>query len=764
MRSTQTIRPGVAWLCFLFGILVAGCDEVSLVPTSTRQATADPSPPAKVTEEPEEIPVDAHVANLPFSDSFDDPMSGWPTGDASGGSLRYANDAYAILAREPGVAVQGTAGIHFSDVAIDVQTSQVAAGPADNNDYGVGCRVQPDGSGYYLLISGDGLYTSQRLENSEFQALVEWTPSDAIRTGDAENHVQVLCEGAWLTLMVNGVTLASVKDTRFTEGDIGLTATTYEEAPTEIHFDDLQATPLSEPTAASLAPAFSDAFDDPTSGWERGEWEDGSVGIEDGAYVVRATTSGVPMWGVAGQAFDDLTIEVTAEQVAAGPESNNEYGVGCRIQADSSGYYLLISGDGYATIRRVTEEEWVSLIPWTLSSAIIQGNAANRLRVTCRGPRLVLSVNGIQVAEAFDDRFTSGDIALEAASYEQAAAEIHFDELMVTSSDDQASAAESHGPSRPSTPILRDDFEDVNSGWESDEWDAGSVGYAGGVYRVVAHEPATLMWGVAGQQMQDGVIRLVASQVAAGPSDNNGYGVGCRIQADGSGYYLLVSGDGYAAIIRRDGDSFVDLAAWAEAPSVRTGDATNQLQATCDGPQIALSANETPLLAVEDSTYTSGDLALVAVTYEDTATEVHFDNLTVTAPAALEAPLALSSPALSRYIVPAQIEQALFDTLADYDLAGLEIRASVDEVVIAFEQPDDLSIARTELFYLSLLDHALLHAPFVDSVRLIVKLNSEPVIGVQADAATLGRWQRGEIGLETMLGSLDLVVPETPPR
>jgi len=37
-------------------------------------------------------------------------------------------------------------------------------------------------------------------------------------------------------------------------------------------------------------------------------------------------------------------------------------------------------------------------------------------------------------------------------------------------------------------------------------------------------------------------------------------------------------------------------------------------------------------VGVEDSTYAQGDLALTATTYEDVATEVHFDNLTVRTP------------------------------------------------------------------------------------------------------------------------------------
>jgi len=53
---------------------------------------------------------------------------------------------------------------------------------------------------------------------------------------------QATCKGDDLSLRVNGELLASVKDTQYKSGDIGLTATSYEEASTEIRFDNIVVT------------------------------------------------------------------------------------------------------------------------------------------------------------------------------------------------------------------------------------------------------------------------------------------------------------------------------------------------------------------------------------------------------------------------------------------------------------------------------------------------------------------------------------------
>jgi hypothetical protein len=50
-----------------------------------------------------------------------------------------------------------------------------------------------------------------------------------------------VCDGSTLTLFVNGQRLATAEDGTFTTGDIALTATSYEDGPTEVHFDNLTA-------------------------------------------------------------------------------------------------------------------------------------------------------------------------------------------------------------------------------------------------------------------------------------------------------------------------------------------------------------------------------------------------------------------------------------------------------------------------------------------------------------------------------------------
>jgi hypothetical protein len=190
----------------------------------------------------------------------------------------------------------------------------------------------------------------------------------------------------------------------------------------------------SKPSPTPENVVFRDDFSDTGSGWEDGDWDDGSVGYKDGAYFVTSTVTEVSMWGKANRTFDNVVIEVDATQVSAGPNSNNAYGVVCREQGDGGGYYLRISGDGYYSIARAevgVGEGWAPLVDWTESNAIKQGNATNHIRAVCNGSTLELHVNGEHLATAEDSTFTTGDIAFAATSYESEATEIHFDNLVV---------------------------------------------------------------------------------------------------------------------------------------------------------------------------------------------------------------------------------------------------------------------------------------------------------------------------------------------
>jgi hypothetical protein len=184
--------------------------------------------------------VDDRPDTFKLSDGFSDDNSGWEIGSFDGGEIGYTQGKYIVSSIGSGSTMWGSAGRSFEDVIIDVDTEQISAPSNNNNDYGIICRLQRDGGGYYGLISGDGFYAILRESGGDsYEILVDWKDSNHIRQGNSQNQLGLSCMGSKISLFVNGQLLAETSDNMYDSGDIGFTATSYEQEGTEVHFDNV---------------------------------------------------------------------------------------------------------------------------------------------------------------------------------------------------------------------------------------------------------------------------------------------------------------------------------------------------------------------------------------------------------------------------------------------------------------------------------------------------------------------------------------------
>jgi len=100
------------------------------------------SPPAAATPRPTNTSM-PETGNILFRDDFSDSGSGWEVGDYEGGSVGYKDGVYFVTSLGNGSTMWGTANRSFDDLIIEVDATQVSAGPDNNNDYGVVCRELP---------------------------------------------------------------------------------------------------------------------------------------------------------------------------------------------------------------------------------------------------------------------------------------------------------------------------------------------------------------------------------------------------------------------------------------------------------------------------------------------------------------------------------------------------------------------------------------------------------------------------------------------
>jgi len=178
---------------------------------------------------------------LPWMDTFSSAASGWKTETDASAEVGYHDGAMRILVNAADLSAWTWANRRFSSFRLIVDATQVS-GP-DDNEYGVQVRMQDNEQFYRFSISGDGYYQVIKRYPGGWELLSqEWVKSDAINLGAATNRIEVVCQGQWMTFIVNGVELIQVEDEDYYVGDIGLYAGSFADAGTgvEVQFDNLR--------------------------------------------------------------------------------------------------------------------------------------------------------------------------------------------------------------------------------------------------------------------------------------------------------------------------------------------------------------------------------------------------------------------------------------------------------------------------------------------------------------------------------------------
>jgi len=180
--------------------------------------------------------------------------------------------------------------------------------------------------------------------------------------------------------------------------------------------------------------------------------------------------------------------------------------------------------------------------------------------------------------------------------------------------------------------LFQDDFSSTSSGWDRVNDSDGITDYSNGVYRIWVNNTYTDIWANLGVNFTDTIIEVEATKV--GGTDDNNFGIICRYQNNSNFYFFNISSDGFYGIGKVvDGNQTIigqDNMLFDDA--IKLGNVTNKIRADCIGSELALYANGKELVRLRDTTFSSGDVGLLAGTYDVPGTDIHFDNFVVRKP------------------------------------------------------------------------------------------------------------------------------------
>jgi hypothetical protein len=186
-----------------------------------------------------------------------------------------------------------------------------------------------------------------------------------------------------------------------------------------------------------------------------------------------------------------------------------------------------------------------------------------------------------------------------------------------------------------STPGLLyfDDFSDPNSGWDSVNEVDFVTDYYNNAYRIIQNSAMADSWSNPTNLSYTDVAIEVDATKNGGPDDND-FGLICRYKSVDEFYFGVISSDGYYGISKMtsDGSSLLGREDLAFSEYINQGFTTNHLRFDCIGDVMTLSVNGHQLDQQTDNQYTSGNVGLLAGTYDTPGTDILFDNFSVLQP------------------------------------------------------------------------------------------------------------------------------------
>lgn len=188
---------------------------------------------------------DIQTGDLILSDDFD-AAGRWDTYDSGDIVLEVADGIFRLDVPSGGYYL-ALDNRPQTDVILDIDARALTADRS--NGYGLICRADDAGDGYYFLLGSDGSATIRRGRGREVESLLAWTKTNAVMTGSARNSLRAVCVGDYLALWVNGQFIGEAFDSLYSGGStaiVGITTRTGERLT--VDFDRLRGyAPLTTP-------------------------------------------------------------------------------------------------------------------------------------------------------------------------------------------------------------------------------------------------------------------------------------------------------------------------------------------------------------------------------------------------------------------------------------------------------------------------------------------------------------------------------------
>jgi hypothetical protein len=180
--------------------------------------------------------------------------------------------------------------------------------------------------------------------------------------------------------------------------------------------------------------------------------------------------------------------------------------------------------------------------------------------------------------------------------------------------------------------LYQDYFGSPDSGWGDLTSPAGTADYIDGAYHIMLTQPNVNFWSHPGKEFAS-VRAEVSAITIAGPQSNR-MGLICRLKDDKNFYFFAITSDGYYGIGKMKAGQTTLLTGDEMLPhdAILTGGQINRIRADCTGNLLILYVNNVMVTSVKDDDFSTGDVGILAGSFEKPGADIYFDNFVVYKP------------------------------------------------------------------------------------------------------------------------------------
>lgn len=172
----------------------------------------------------------------------------------------------------------------------------------------------------------------------------------------------------------------------------------------------------------------SEEFDNNINEWALFEDTDGKIDISNGQMIFEIYAERLIYWSTLPGEYESLVL--AAEPQILNPVGDGDFGFICGYQDANNFTALEISEDGYYSIWKYENDEYISLVEWAYADVIAAGGPLT-MAAYCGPDRLALAVNDTLLAETTDPNYLSGSVGLTAGCWDTPNLRLGFESFYI---------------------------------------------------------------------------------------------------------------------------------------------------------------------------------------------------------------------------------------------------------------------------------------------------------------------------------------------